>query len=112
MEFLTHNNMGKGLDNSLTAKESGVTWIDSTITGMGRGAGNTQTECLLAVLAESETSYSPEPVYELVVRYFEEMQKKYGCGVVVFYIFLEHKMTSTQLIFKIFYRIHIMEPMK
>ena len=77
--------MGKGLDNSLTAKESGVTWIDSTITGMGRGAGNTQTECLLAVLAESETSYSPEPVYELVVRYFEEMQKKYGWGSSLLY---------------------------
>jgi len=76
----THNNMGKGLANSMTAKKSGVTWVDSTITGMGRGAGNTQTECLLAVLEESENNYSPKPVYELVIRYFEKMQKEYGWG--------------------------------
>ena len=33
--------------NSLSAIENGVTYIDSTITGMGRGAGNVSTENLL-----------------------------------------------------------------
>ena len=76
----THNNMGKGLDNSITANKAGVTWLDSTITGMGRGAGNTQTESLLAVLDQKGSSYNSKPIYELVIRHFESMQKKYGWG--------------------------------
>jgi 4-hydroxy 2-oxovalerate aldolase len=80
MGIHTHNNMGKGLDNTLTAKKAGVTWLDTTITGMGRGAGNTQTESLLAVLSKSESIYNPKPIYELVIRDFEPMQKKYGWG--------------------------------
>tara|TARA_R110001583_G_scaffold9788_2_gene45910 strand:- start:26308 stop:27921 length:1614 start_codon:yes stop_codon:yes gene_type:complete len=76
----THNNMGKGLDNTLIANKLGVTWLDTTITGMGRGAGNTQTECLLAVLDKSDSNYNAKPIYELVIRYFESMQKDYGWG--------------------------------
>ena len=76
----THNNMGKGLDNTLTAKANGVTWLDTTITGMGRGAGNTQTESLLAILDQGQSKYISKPVYELVIRHFEPMQKSYGWG--------------------------------
>lgn len=76
----THDNMGKGLDNCLAAKSSGVTWLDSTITGMGRGAGNTQTERLLATLANQDYAYNPSPIYDLVIRHFEKMQKEYGWG--------------------------------
>jgi 4-hydroxy 2-oxovalerate aldolase len=76
----THNNMSKGLDNTLTAKKSGVSWLDATVTGMGRGAGNTQTENLLAVVAGDNSQYVPEPVFELVIRFFEPMQKKFGWG--------------------------------
>jgi 4-hydroxy 2-oxovalerate aldolase len=81
----THNNMGKGLDNTLTAKQLGVTWLDSTITGMGRGAGNTQTESLLAVLDKEGSTYHSKPIYELVIRHFEPMQKKYGWGSSLLY---------------------------
>jgi hypothetical protein len=35
--------MGLGLPNAVAAIEAGATWIDGTIAGMGRGAGNTQT---------------------------------------------------------------------
>lgn len=81
----THNNMGKGLDNTLTAKQLGVTWLDTTITGMGRGAGNTQTESLLAVLDKEGSAYNSKPIYELVIRHFEPMQKKYGWGSSLLY---------------------------
>lgn len=81
----THNNMGKGLDNTLTAIQEEVTWVDSTVTGMGRGAGNTQTECLLAFLDKGESKYKPKPIYELVIRHFELMQKKYGWGSSLLY---------------------------
>ncbi|MGI9832794.1 aldolase catalytic domain-containing protein [Vibrio vulnificus] len=76
----THNNMGKGLDNTLAAMDAGVSWLDTTITGMGRGAGNTQTESLLAYLDKTGSKYKPKPIYELVIRYFEAMQKEYGWG--------------------------------
>lgn len=81
----THNNMGKGLDNTLTARSNGVTWLDSTVTGMGRGAGNTQTESLLAILDQEQSKYNAKPVYELVIRYFEKMQKDYGWGSSLLY---------------------------
>jgi 4-hydroxy 2-oxovalerate aldolase len=76
----THNNMGKGLDNTLSAMHAGVSWLDATITGMGRGAGNTQTESLLAIFDKGESKYYSKPIYELVIRYFESMQKQYGWG--------------------------------
>ncbi|WP_260260066.1 aldolase catalytic domain-containing protein [Vibrio intestinalis] len=76
----THNNMAKALDNTITAKNSGVNWLDVTITGMGRGAGNAQTENLLAILAKTDDKYNPEMVYELVIKHFEPMQKESGWG--------------------------------
>ncbi|MEE3650970.1 MULTISPECIES: aldolase catalytic domain-containing protein [unclassified Brenneria] len=76
----THNNMAKALDNTLMAYEDGVTWLDVTVTGMGRGAGNAQTENLLTVLSKSGSPYNPAPVYDLVVRHFDKMQKAYGWG--------------------------------
>lgn len=44
--FHGHNNIGLGVANSMAALDTGATWVDATITGMGRGAGNTQTEYL------------------------------------------------------------------
>jgi len=44
--FHGHDNIGLGVANSLAALDAGATWVDATITGMGRGAGNTQTEYL------------------------------------------------------------------
>mgnify|MGYP000583072068 CR=1 FL=1 len=76
----THNNMAKALDNCLIARSVGVKWLDSTITGMGRGAGNAQTENLLAVVSKENNDYRATPVYELAIRHFEGMQKKCGWG--------------------------------
>jgi 4-hydroxy 2-oxovalerate aldolase len=81
----THDNMGKGLDNSLVANKAGVTWLDATITGMGRGAGNTPTESLLAMLDKKEAKYNSKPIYELVIRHFESMKKHYGWGSSLLY---------------------------
>jgi len=39
-----HNNLGKAVSNNISAIENGVNWIDSTVTGMGRGPGNSETE--------------------------------------------------------------------
>lgn len=81
----THNNMGKALDNTITAQKLGVNWLDVTVTGMGRGAGNAQTESLLAVIDNESSPYKPSAVYELVIRHFETMQKDYGWGSSLLY---------------------------
>jgi len=48
--FHGHNNLEMALVNSLAALNSGAEIIDSTICGMGRGAGNLKTELLLSIL--------------------------------------------------------------
>lgn len=48
--FHGHNNLQMGLYNTLTAMECGVDSVDVTILGMGRGAGNLNTELLLTYL--------------------------------------------------------------
>ena len=51
--FHGHNNLQMGLFNTLTAIEYGVDSVDVTILGMGRGAGNLNTELLLTFLNKS-----------------------------------------------------------
>lgn len=48
--FHAHNNLGVSIANSLAAMELGVDQLDSTLRGLGAGAGNTPTEVLIAVL--------------------------------------------------------------
>ena len=48
--FHGHNNMQLGLINTLTAIECGADYVDATILGMGRGAGNLNMELLLTYL--------------------------------------------------------------
>jgi len=43
-----HNNCGLALANSITAMNINCSTVDTTFTGMGRGAGNAETELLLA----------------------------------------------------------------
>lgn len=45
-----HNNKGLAVSNTIQAINFGAKWVDSTILGMGRGAGNASTESLLIEL--------------------------------------------------------------
>lgn len=45
-----HNNLSLAMANSLAAIEAGADMVDGTCKGLGAGAGNTQTEVLVAVL--------------------------------------------------------------
>lgn len=51
--FHAHNNLGLAVANSLTAVESGATFIDATMRGFGAGAGNCPMEIITAVLHKS-----------------------------------------------------------
>lgn len=79
--FHGHNNLELGLINSLTAIEAGCSIIDSTITGMGRGAGNLKTELLLTYLSSEENKYKFSfTELSKIVSSFEELQKHYEWG--------------------------------
>ncbi|MGJ5627858.1 aldolase catalytic domain-containing protein [Nostoc sp. CALU 1950] len=83
----THDNMGQALANSLCALQEGVSWIDSTITGMGRGAGNVKTEYLVIDLVPmwQERSCNITPLMKVIGKYFSPMQKEYGWGTNSYY---------------------------
>jgi len=77
----THNNLGKAIANSLAAIDLGVTWVDCTITGMGRGPGNSQTEYLLIEMQNTKKrDINIMPLLQLIKKYFNPMQQKYKWG--------------------------------
>jgi 4-hydroxy-2-oxovalerate aldolase len=47
--FHSHNNLQLAIANSIQAYRSGATFIDTTLYGLGRSAGNAQTEVMVAV---------------------------------------------------------------
>jgi|GEM_PF-88684 len=82
----THDNQGLALQNSLAAAEAGATWIDATVTGMGRGPGNAKMEELLIAIAD-ELPEQPNliPLLALIRRHFQPMKEHYGWGTNPYY---------------------------
>ncbi len=82
----THDNMGMALQNTLASIGAGVTWVDATVTGMGRGPGNASTE-LLAIEMEEITGKTPNlvPMMSLIETVFQPMKNKYRWGSNPFY---------------------------
>lgn len=78
-----HDNMNNALSNTLHAIECGVTWVDCTVNGMGRGAGNAKTEYLVLELQNPKLNISP--LLGLVEKYFKPMQQEYGWGPNLYY---------------------------
>jgi 4-hydroxy 2-oxovalerate aldolase len=85
MGFHAHNNKGLAVSNILTAIEYGVIWIDSTILGMGRGAGNAQTENLLLKLEGRQLGYHANALFDLVLSEFIPLQNHYHWGESLLY---------------------------
>ncbi|RAZ73066.1 hypothetical protein [Mesorhizobium atlanticum] len=77
--FHGHDNRGYALVNSLTAAKAGATWIDCTMGGMGRGAGNTASEQLLPMLAGLDPC-KERGLLEHVLRHFDPLRKQHGWG--------------------------------
>lgn len=82
----THDNMSQALANSMAAAEAGVTWVDSTVTGMGRGPGNVQTEYLALALAPyRQQQANITKLLGLIFKHFKPMQSLYGWGTNPYY---------------------------
>nr|WP_282446219.1 aldolase [Paenibacillus silvae] len=65
--FHGHNNLGLAFVNVLEAMRSGASFIDTSLCGMARGAGNLPTEQFISALSHWEqfdTSYEVLPVVE------------------------------------------------
>ncbi|CEG54699.1 4-hyroxy-2-oxovalerate/4-hydroxy-2-oxopentanoic acid aldolase, class I [Stutzerimonas xanthomarina] len=58
--FHAHNNLGCGIGNSLAAIEAGAAFVDGSLKGFGGGAGNAQTEVLVAALKRAGVEVSPD----------------------------------------------------
>ena len=77
----THDNMGLALSNTLHAHSHGVTWLDSTVTGMGRGPGNARTEeLIIEINTATQQFFNLVPLMSLINNYFFPLKQKYSWG--------------------------------
>ena len=85
--FHGHDNLELAHANTLTAIDQGVDIVDSTITGMGRGAGNLKTELLLTSLnSKGLCDFHYNDLSKLVDE-FDKVKKDYDWGTNLPYMF-------------------------
>ncbi|MEP4888647.1 MAG: aldolase catalytic domain-containing protein [Aliiglaciecola sp.] len=81
MGIHTHDNMGLALQNTIQAIDDGVTWLDATVTGMGRGPGNARTEELVIEIADKRNqTIDMVPLMGIIAQFFQPMKNKCGWG--------------------------------
>lgn len=78
--FHGHNNLQLGLINTVTAMNLGVDYVDATIMGMGRGAGNLNMELLLTYLNAHNGMEVDFNVLGDVISAFKPLMDKYQWG--------------------------------
>ncbi len=74
-----HNNCGLALANTLAAIDAGCVTADTTFKGMGRGAGNAETEMLIAIKTKIKPKISSFDISNLIEK-FDEMKSKMKWG--------------------------------
>lgn len=95
----THNNMQLAFANTLLGKENGVIYLDASLMGMGRAAGNCPTELLVGTL--NNPHYHLSPVLELLEKHMIPMRDKVEWGYTIPYAIAgmlnEHPRSAMQL---------------
>lgn len=88
----THNNMQLALANTLEAVNNGVTFLDASVFGMGRAAGNCHTELLAPALRGNR--YELRPLLEMIERHMIAIRQEWEWGYTIPYalsgMFNEH----------------------
>ena len=94
--FHSHDNMGLAFANTLESMNLGVSYIDCTITGMGRGVGNLKTEQLAL--------YLNKEIDDLIVtieKHYQPLQEKLKWGFSIPYMHSSlnkiHPLTAQQI---------------
>lgn len=85
--FHAHNNMGQALANASKAISLGCKWIDGTISGMGRGAGNAELEYMMLMPDLKRENVDEKILFNLVYEYFSNLKAECGWGVSLAYYY-------------------------
>lgn len=75
-----HNNLQLAFANTITAEQAGCTFLDSTVYGMGRAAGNCPTELLVGYL---EPNYDVKPLLKTIEELFMPLRKLEEWGYLI-----------------------------
>ena len=75
-----HDNLGLALANALAAIGHGAAYVDSSLAGMGRGAGNVRTEQLVAMLGQHHRELDPTALVSVLERHLLPLQRQHGWG--------------------------------
>ena len=80
----THNNMQLAFANTLVGVEKGIVFLDSSVYGMGRAAGNCPTELLVSYLKNPR--YELRPVLDIIERHMITLREKVEWGYIIPYM--------------------------
>ena len=82
-----HDNRGLAMANTLAAIDAGVTWVDGTIRGMGRGPGNARTEYLAIELTRRGLlDVDLTPLIPVVESDFAALHQEFDWGTNLLYM--------------------------
>jgi 4-hydroxy 2-oxovalerate aldolase len=95
-----HNNQQLAFANTIEAIIAGVNRIDSTLYGMGRGAGNCPLELLLAFLKNPKFDIRPiiEIIQEIFIPLKTEIEWGYHIPYMITGILNEHPRSAMKII--------------
>ncbi len=79
-----HNNIQLAFANTIEAMMYGTSYLDVTISGLGRGAGNCSMELLLGFLKNPK--YNQLPVLEFIEKYMVQLEKELDWGYSIPYM--------------------------
>jgi 4-hydroxy 2-oxovalerate aldolase len=80
----THNNMQLAFSNTIVGVNKGITFLDSSVYGMGRAAGNCPTELLVSYLKNPR--YELRPVLDIIERHMIPLREKVEWGYIIPYM--------------------------
>jgi 4-hydroxy 2-oxovalerate aldolase len=94
-----HNNQQLGFANTIEGIIQGCNFVDATIYGIGRAAGNCPLELLLGFLKNPK--YDLEPIMDVIAKEFLPLRKKIEWGYIIPYavtgMFNEHPRVAMEL---------------
>lgn len=79
-----HNNQNLAFANTIQGLRDGISFLDATVCGMGRGAGNCFMESLMAFLKNPR--YDLSVIMNFIEKYMLDMKKKYTWGFDIPYL--------------------------
>jgi 4-hydroxy 2-oxovalerate aldolase len=79
-----HNNLQLAFANTLLAAGKGVELLDASVYGMGRAAGNCNTELLVSEL--QNTKYNVRPVLDMIEKFMIPLREKEEWGYIIPYM--------------------------